>query len=168
MSENEADPSARPDLVPAGAFSYPVEKPQQTRWFGFLLLPQFTLLAFSAALDPLRIANQLAQKALYGWLVYSVNGDAVSSSSGIDIGVHAGLSDLKPNTYLFVCSGNNGNNATSDTVLGQLRRHARFGGKVGGVCTGAATLARAGLLAGKKFTLHWENQPGFCEAFPGT
>jgi len=33
-------------------------------------------------------------------------------------------------------------------------------------CTGAATLARAGLLDGKKFTLHWENQPGFVEAFP--
>ena len=32
-----------PDLVPAGAFSYPVDVPQKTRWFGFLLLPQFTL-----------------------------------------------------------------------------------------------------------------------------
>lgn len=134
--------------------------------FGFLLLPQFTLLAFSAALDPLRIANQLAQKPLYGWLIYFENGDAVSSSSGIEVGVQAGLEDLKPDAYLFVCPGNNGNNAASDTVLGQVRRHARFGGKAGGVCTGAATLARAELLLGKKFMLHWENQPGFCEAFP--
>ena len=65
----------RPDLVPAGAFSYPVDDPQKTRWFGFLLLPQFTLLAFSAALDPLRIANQLAQEPLYGWLVISEDGN---------------------------------------------------------------------------------------------
>lgn len=156
----------RPDLVPAGAFSYPVKNPQDTRWFGFLLLPEFTLLAFSAALDPLRIANQLAQKPLYGWLVLSENGEAVSSSSGIDIGVHAGLKDLKPDTYLFTCSGNNGNNVASDGVLGHIRRHVRFGGNVGGVCTGAATLARAGLLTGKRFTLHWENQPGFSETFP--
>ena len=166
MTRAAQDTSARPDLVPAGAFSYPVENLHPTKWFGFLLLPQFTLLAFSAALDPLRIANQLAQKPLYGWLVYSENGDAVSSSSGIDIGVHAGLDDLKPDTYLFVCSGNNGNNAASDAVLGHVRRHVRFGGKTGGVCTGAATLARAGLLTAKKFTLHWENQPSFCEAFP--
>ena len=156
----------RPDLVPAGAFSYPVQDAKETRWFGFLLLPQFTLLAFSAALDPLRIANQLAQKPLYGWLVYSEEGAPVSSSSGIDIGVHASLEELHSDTYLFVCSGNNGTNAASDASLGRVRRHARFGGKVGGICTGAATLARAGLLTGKKFTLHWENQPGFSEAFP--
>lgn len=152
--------------MPTGAFSYPVKTPKETRWFGFLLLPQFTLLAFSAALDPLRIANQLAQKPLYGWLVFSDDGAPVSSSSGIDIGVHAGLDDLSSDTYLFACSGNNGTKAASDTVLGHVRRHARFGGKVGGICTGAATLARAGLLVGKKFTLHWENQPGFNEAFP--
>ena len=166
MSDDPQDFATRPDLVPTGAFSYPVKDAQETRWFGFLLLPEFTLLAFSAALDPLRIANQLAQKPLYGWLVFSQDGQAVSSSSGIDIGVHASLEDLKPDTYLFACSGNNGANVASKDVLSQIRRHARFGGKVGGVCTGAATLARAGLLENKKFTLHWENQPGFSEVFP--
>lgn len=166
MSNGTQTLTKRPDLVPAGAFTYPVKDPQQTRWFGFLLLPQFTLLAFSAALDPLRIANQLAQKPLYGWLVYSPEGAAVSSSSGIDIGVHASLEDLKPDTYLFACSGNNGSSVASPDVLAHIRRHVRFGGGVGGICTGAATLARAGLLAGKQFTLHWENQPGFSEVFP--
>ena len=90
-----------PDLVPAGAFSYPVNAAKKTRWFGFLLLPEFTLLAFSAALDPLRIANQLAQKPLYGWLVVSENGKSVSSSSGVDIAVHVGLSEVRADTYLF-------------------------------------------------------------------
>jgi putative intracellular protease/amidase len=149
MSNGTQTLTKRPDLVPVGAFTYPVKDPQQTRWFGFLLLPQFTLLAFSAALDPLRIANQLAQKPLYGWLVYSPDGAPVSSSSGIDIGVHASLEDLKPDTYLFACSGNNGSSVASNDVLAHIRRHVRFGGDVGGICTGAATLARAGLLAGK-------------------
>jgi transcriptional regulator GlxA family with amidase domain len=156
----------RPDLVPAGAFTYPVSQTQETCWFGFLLLPKFTLLAFSAALDTLRIANQLAQKPLYGWLVVSEDGKAVSSSSGIDVDVHLALNELKPDTYLFVCSGNNGHQAASDDVVSGIRRHTRFGGKLGGICTGAATLARTGLLTGKRFTLHWENQPGFVEAFP--
>ncbi len=160
-----ASKSIRPDLVPAGAFSYPVKDPQETRWFAFLLLPQFTLLAFSAALDPLRIANQLAQKPLYGWLAISENGKPASSSSGIDIDVHGSLSELSSDTYLFVCSGNNGIQAASDDVLGGIRRHVRFGGKLGGICTGAATLARAGFLTDKTFTLHWENQPGFIEEF---
>ena len=155
----------RADLVPAGAFSYPVSAPKKTRWFGFLLLPEFTLLAFSAALDPLRIANQLAQKPLYGWLVISENGKSVSSSSGIDIAVHAGLSQVGVDTYLFVCSGNNGLHIASDNLLGRIRSHSRFGGNFGGICTGAATLARAGLLKDRTFTLHWENQPGFVEQF---
>ncbi|WP_375174712.1 GlxA family transcriptional regulator [Pseudooceanicola sp.] len=153
-------------LVPDGAFSYPIEKVGPTRWFGFLLLHDFTLLAFSSALDPLRIANQLAQKPLYGWHVLSETGQPVTSSSGLDISVHDRLDPLDPALHLFVCSGNNGVRAASDPVLGTIRRHARFGGKVGGICTGASTLARAGLLEGKRFTLHWENQPGFIEAFP--
>ena len=95
MKNNASTLSSRPDLVPAGAFSYPVNSPKPTRWFGFLILPEFTLLAFSAALDPLRIANQLAQKPLYGWSVLSEDGLAVSSSSGIDIGVHGAVSDVK-------------------------------------------------------------------------
>jgi transcriptional regulator GlxA family with amidase domain len=64
MTKGAGTNPTRPDLVPAGAFSYPVKDPQHTRWFGFLLLLEFTLLVFSAALDPLRIANQLAQKNL--------------------------------------------------------------------------------------------------------
>lgn len=166
MDKGQSTKPMRPDLVPAGAFSYPIRTQKETRWFGFLLLPQFTLLAFSAALDPLRIANQLAQKPLYGWLAMSEDGRAVSSSSGVDVDVHTRLDDLNPDTYLFVCSGNNGIKLATERVLGRIRHHVRFGGHAGGICTGAATLARAGLLKGKTFTLHWENQPGFVEAFP--
>ncbi|PLS21450.1 GlxA family transcriptional regulator [Amylibacter cionae] len=154
------------DVVPAGAFSFPVAQVRETRRFGFLLLPEFTLLAFSSALDPLRIANQLAQKPLYGWVVLSETGDAVCSSSGVDVGAHGDLHGLTPDMHLWVCSGNRGTEVASDAVLQALRKHARFGGNMGGICTGAATLARAGLLQDRRFTLHWENQPGFVETFP--
>lgn len=153
-------------LVPEGAFRYPLDNRKSTRWFGFLLLPEFTLLAFSSALDPLRIANQLAQQPLYGWEIFSQSGGAVPSSSGVEINAAMGLKSLTPDTYLFVCSGNQGTRAASDDTLSAIRRHVRFGGQVGGICTGAATLARAGLLTGKRFTMHWENQPGFNEEFP--
>ncbi|WP_143529870.1 GlxA family transcriptional regulator [Salibaculum halophilum] len=152
--------------VPAGAFTYPIDTPLPTRWFGFLLLREFTLLAFSSALDPLRVANQLAQRPLYGWVVLSEDGRPVPSSSAVEMGVHGGLEALDDALELFVCSGNRGTEVASAPVLAAIRRHARFGGQVGGICTGAMTLARAGLLDDKRFTLHWENQPGFREAFP--
>ncbi|MDD9743894.1 MULTISPECIES: GlxA family transcriptional regulator [Marinovum] len=153
-------------LIPEGAFSYPIDRPGPTRWFGFLLLPEFTLLAFSSAIDPLRIANQLAGKPLYGWLVLSEDGQPVPASAGLEISAQAGLEALDPGVHLFVCSGNRGTEVATDRALAAIRKHSRFGGAVGGICTGAATLARAGLLDGKRFTLHWENQPGFTEAFP--
>ena len=37
----------------------------------FLLVPEFSMLAFSAALEPLRMANRLADRQLYSWEILS-------------------------------------------------------------------------------------------------
>ena len=37
--------------------------------FGFLLVPQFSMMAFVSALEPLRVANRLGQRALYRWII---------------------------------------------------------------------------------------------------
>jgi transcriptional regulator GlxA family with amidase domain len=50
-------------------------------------------------------------------------------------------------------------------ILNWLRREARRGAAVGGLCTGAYTVAKAGLLDGKRATIHWENQDSFLEEF---
>ena len=155
-----------PNIVPKGAFYFPVSNFAGTKQLGFLLLPEFTLLAFSAALDPLRIANQLSQKPLYRWTLFSETGQPVLSSSGVEIGVCNPITEVPKALRVMICSGNRGVEAADNKTVGMLRRHARFGGKFGGICTGAATLARAGLLEGRAFTLHWENQPGFIERFP--
>lgn len=163
-----SDPCAKkkPSIVPGGAFHFPVNDHDSTKHLGFLLLPEFTLLAFSAALEPLRIANQLAQKPLYHWVVFSETGSPVVASSGVEVGVDKAITDIQQDHRLLVCSGNQGIQAASEKAVAALRKHARFGGKFGGICTGAATLARAGLLEDRIFTLHWENQPGFVDQFP--
>jgi len=50
-------------------------------------------------------------------------------------------------------------------VLNWLRREARRGVTMGGLCTASYALARAGLLDGKRATIHWENQDSFTEEF---
>lgn len=153
-------------LVPQGAAFFPVETPGETRKYAFLLVPGFTLLAFSSAVEPLRIANQLSQQPLYQWRLVSEGGTAVASSSGISVCTDGPLAPLPRDTRLFVCSGNPAGAAAADPVVATVRTHARFGGTVGGICTGAVALAKAGLLDHARFTLHWENQPAFCEDFP--
>lgn len=151
--------------VPLGAAFYPTSEQAQSRNYAFVLLPEFTLLAFSAAIDPLRIANQLSQKPLYRWTVLSENGDAVRSSCGVSVNVDGTTNSLPRDTTLFVCSGNMNGQHASRSTLEFVKRHYQLGGTVGGICTGAFTLARAGILANKTFTMHWENQPGFVERF---
>lgn len=158
--------SLQETLVPSGAAYFPVADPGVTRKYAFLAVPGFTLLAFSSAVDTLRIANQLSQKPLYQWRVLSEDGKPVPSSSGVPIVVDGPITDLDRDTSLFVCSGNRAEAALRPRVVAAAARHHRFGGTVGGICTGAITLARAGLLTSGRFTLHWENQPAFLEGFP--
>lgn len=156
----------RAAVIPVSAAFHAVEPRAQPTHFVFILLPRFTFLAFASALDPLRIANQLAQRPLYRWTILSEDGAPVESSSGISVNVDGRLGSLPQGSQVFVCSGIvTRNPARADTVAA-IRRHAQHGGRVGGICTGAVTLARAGLLKGKRVTLHWENQPAFEEEFP--
>ena len=55
--------------------------------------------------------------------------------------------------------------AADRKVLSWLRDHARRGGGLGAICTGAYTLARAGLLGDDTPAVHWENRPAFRELF---
>ena len=50
-------------------------------------------------------------------------------------------------------------------LLNWVRRETRKGLSVGGLCTAAYTMAKAGLLNGRRATIHWENQDSFTEDF---
>ena len=50
--------------------------------------------------------------------------------------------------------------------MGWLRKESRKGLSIGGLCTATQVLATAGLLDGKKCTIHWENRDSFLEDFP--
>jgi AraC family transcriptional regulator, carnitine catabolism transcriptional activator len=156
----------RERFVSKGAAYFDIGASGPPHDFYFLLLPKMTMLAFSAALEPLRIANQLTGKCLYRWFLLSEDGSPVRCSNGVSIVVDGSIGDMKRQDTLFVCSGVDGYLAASARAISWLREQSRHGRTIGGLCTGAFSLARAGLLEGKRFTLHWENQPAFEEIFP--
>lgn len=152
-------------VIPRGVAHFRLSGPITTREFAFLALPRFTLLAFSSAIEPLRIANQLTQQPLYRWNLVSMDGAPVESSAGVRIEVNQGLVPLHRETTVVVCSGTDASEAADRKVLNWLRLHAKQGGGIGAICTGAYTLARAGLLGEDSPAVHWENRPAFRELF---
>jgi transcriptional regulator GlxA family with amidase domain len=139
--------------------------PDKPRRFVFVLLDQFSLLCFATAIESLRIANRMAGKPIYTWQTVGEGGVSTACSAGTVFQLDNDLSDLGRDDTILVCSGINVQDATTKKVLGWLRREARKGLVVGGLCTAAYTLAKAGLLDGKKATIHWENQDSFAEEF---
>ena len=71
-----------------------------------------------------------------------------------------------PHATVIVCAGLNVQRHSDKRLISWLRKTARRGNDIGAVCTGAHLLAEAGILDDYKCTIHWENLPGFSEAFP--
>ena len=49
----------------------------------FLLLPRFSMMAFTSSLEPLRAANRLSGRQLYRWRTLSSDGQPVVASNGV-------------------------------------------------------------------------------------
>ncbi len=153
-------------LVPKGVAHVELGNSTTVQHIAIVLVPQFSMSAFSAALEPFRIANQLTGQPLYHWRLLSEDGKPVRASNGVEVCVDGNLSDTERDTLVFVCSGVEPQKMTTDAVAHWVRRQWRNGRIVVGLCTGAHALAQAGILSGKQFTLHWENLPAFREMYP--
>lgn len=134
--------------------------------FAFLLLPQFSMLPFTSAVEPLRAANRLTGEPLYDWRSVTVDGRQVQSSSHMTLLPDGGLDDCGRPDILIVVAGLEVQRLRDSSVIAALRRLSRSGSRIGALSTGSYLLAWAGLLDGFRCTVHWENLDAFREDFP--
>ncbi len=134
---------------------------------GFVLMPNFALMSYASATEPLRAANMLAGLPLYAPVTLSPGGGPVRSSSGLTVDC-ADLAEGGAGCHtIFVCAGGEvADWGDTGGLHAALRRFARLGIRIGGISSGAYILAAAGLLENRDFTLHWEHAALFREAFP--
>lgn len=134
--------------------------------FTLLLVEDFTHLAFSCAIEPLRIANLLHGSPLYRWRLASENGREATCSNGTRTLVDCGLDPVPSGDTLLILSGINVERRVSPRLRSYIRRERARGTRIGALCSGAHILARAGLLEGRRATIHWQFHDGFEELFP--
>jgi transcriptional regulator GlxA family with amidase domain len=133
--------------------------------FGFAPLDSFSMIAFTNAIEVLRMATYLGHEARYRWSVLSAGGADARASNGLCFPTQRLDPDDLPD-IVFVCGGTGVEAAIGADTLDWLRALAARGVALGSLCTGAHALAAAGLLDGYRCTSHWENAAALAAAFP--
>lgn len=136
--------------------------------FGFLLLPGYSLIAFSSAIEPLRMANWVTGRELYQTYTLSHDGESVASSAGVTTSVDAALSAPPELDALFVCGASPIAKTGNEPVVRWLRRQDVGSMALGGIGTGSYLLACAGLLRRRRATIHWWDLDNLRDEFPDT
>ena len=134
---------------------------------GILPIPGFALMSYACIVEPLRAANLLSRKPLYKVIHYGSDASVASSGAASvegcsNVGADDGL-DL-----LLVVAGGDPFAFEDAETFGWLRRLDSEGVHIGGVSGGSVILAKAGLMEGRRMTVHWEHAEALAERFPET
>ncbi len=136
----------------------------------FVLLPGFSLLALAGATETLAQANGSLGHKAYDTLLLSLDALPVAAACGTRVAV-AGAVPLAPLLQaVFVVSDlplpDTQRDGHATLLHPWLRERAAAGVWMGGVGTGAAVLAQAGLLAGHRATLNYTLVPQLAQNHP--
>jgi len=133
-----------------------------------LVLPGVTLILVAAAIEPLRAANRLLGHARFRWTVSTPDGRPAPTAAGVPVPAARPFEPAASRAALFVAASYDAEGATSRALRRRLAAAGRHRPLVGGFEAGAWAIGRAGLLAGRRATTHWEDLDDFASAFPET
>jgi len=146
-----------------------VESSAPVTWqVGFILLENFSMMAFTGAVDALVTANLLSNSEHFSFTFYGENSDSVKSDLNIDVAVTGSLKSIIPKQLdvLLVCGGLRTKLEVQPRLQSILQQAARLPCRIGGVWNGSYILAQAGIMQGYECTIHPENYALMNEVFP--
>ncbi|MEM6663144.1 MAG: GlxA family transcriptional regulator [Pseudomonadota bacterium] len=130
-----------------------------------IVTPDFNLAATTAFIDPFRAANYLEGKALFRWHIAATIGGEVTASNGLSVSA-VPLDDTGKPDLVVISSSWTPERYSTASLHARLHRAASRGAKLCALDTGAFIMADAGLLAGRRATVHYEHIDAFSELYP--
>ncbi len=147
-----------------------IARPHRVLRVGFVLCPDFTLVAFSAFVDTLRLAADEGDRSRpihCAWDVLSHDLDAIRSSAGIEVKPTRIFGDPSEFDYIVTVGGLLNGQSCSRQQADFLCSAAGQGIPLVGLCTGSFVLARLGLMDGVRCCVSWFHHQAFTDEFPG-
>lgn len=152
-------------MVPKSSQAVRVEGEIKLRRYVFLVLSSFSAFDLTAAIEALKDANRLQGSDAYSWRLLSVDGDKVTSSSGLRIEVDGGLEQLNRGDTLVVLNGDDFIGNSTTRVLAWLGVQSRRVARLGAISSGVYTLLKARAIRPVQVATHWTYRSGIQEAF---
>ena len=131
-----------------------------------VLLPEYSQMVYMLLAELLRIAG-LGGGVQFETVVCSPGGRPVNASNGRMADIDAALADMSRPDAAIVCASYNPYDHIDPALIAWLRQLERHGTLIGGIDTGAITLAEGGLLEDRRATLHWDELDLARERYPG-
>ncbi|WP_339703834.1 GlxA family transcriptional regulator [uncultured Sphingosinicella sp.] len=137
---------------------------------GFVLLPDFTLMALTGFIEALRIAGDdidHSRNRYCSWEIMSPGSALIRSSSGLSVQPTSKLQTPENFDYVVVIGGLlEAQDRVDPAIIDYVRDAGAKGVPLVGACTGSFLLARAGLMEGRRCCIHQFHVSEFQAEFP--
>jgi transcriptional regulator GlxA family with amidase domain len=132
----------------------------------YILIPGFSMLALSSAIEPLRSANRLLGTERFRWNIIGPYKGQISASNGLEISAEYEISAAPDADLTIVVASLGLENFSDKKLMEHLRKLRRSGQMFGAISSGTLILAQAGVLHNRSATVHWESLDAMTAAHP--